>query len=340
MSPSRRRVLVGLALTGLALPRPLLAAGATVKRVLVQREPIFNEKGRKRLAKLFANQGLVEGRDIAIEFVDLGDGDWPENEVVNAARKAVQSRPDVILAWGESAPLFKRLTADIPIVFHTLDMDPVRVGLVESLNLPGGNVTGTLDGGLDVVEKCWELAKDVRPSIKRFGTLIDDLPDGLLADLRIHQERAAKRLGVQRVEIRVPLAAPFPQVERAIASAKVEALDISLSVEHPRWEKELMAALVRMRIVGVWPTLVLVVRGGLLSVMGNGNESREVAVQMAAKILRGAPASQIPIYNVKTFVTSINLRTADAMRLEIPSAVLLRANWVMEKDGTSKGVQW
>ena len=101
-----------------------------------------------------------------------------------------------------------------------------------------------------------------------------------------------------------------------------------------------MKALVRMRIVGIWATLALVFSGGLLSVMGNGDESRLVALDIAASILRGARPADIPVYEVKTLVTSINLRTAHAMGLEIPRSALVRANWVMEVDGSWKPVQW
>jgi len=340
MSPGRRRVLAALALALSAGLRPSSGAG-TLKRIVVQRDNEFNEKRRKRIAKLFADHGFVEGRDISIEFLDLGFGEMPPPDREKAVKRAIASRPDLILAWGDDALLFKRFTSEIPIVFQTMSFDPVRMGLVASLQRPGGNVTGTLDGGLGVIEKCWELAKDLRPGLKRFGTLVDDgLPMDELQGIREHQERAAKRLGVKRVEIFLSASAPFSQIERAIAAAKVEALDVSTSVEDPPWVEQLMAALIRTRILGVWATLQHVFRGGLLSVSGNGFETREVAVQMAAKILRGANPAQIPVYDVKTFVTSINLRTAHAMGLEVPRAVLMRANFVMEKDGTWKPVQW
>ena len=307
----------------------------------MQADHEFNEKRRKRVAKLFADQGFVEGRDIAIEFLDLGLGGMPQAQRERAARQVVASRPALILAWGDDAALFRRFTGDIPIVFQTLSTDPVRMGVVASLQRPGGNVTGTMDGGLDTIEKGWELAKDMRPGVKRFGTLMDDALSGdELRDIREYQESAARRLGVSRVEIMVPAVAPFARIEKAIAAAKVDALDVMTSIEDPPWIEELMAALIRMRIVGVWGTLALVFRGGLLSVSGNGFETREVAVQMAAKVLRGTHPGEIPVYSVKTFVTSINLRTAHAMGLDVPRAVLVRANWVMERDGTWKPVQW
>ena len=130
------------------------------KRVVVQSEPIFNEKRRARLVKNFADRGFIDGRDISIEIVDFGSD---PREYLARARSVVASRPDLIIAAGDDAAMFKQFTSEIPIVFHTLGADPVRLGLVRSLRHPGGNLTGTLDGSAVLPPKAWSWPRKYAP---------------------------------------------------------------------------------------------------------------------------------------------------------------------------------
>src|SRR5258706_4736984 len=161
----------------------------------------MNEDSRPLVAKWFAEDGLVDGRDLVLEFVVL-DEITDLAEIERRARAIVASRPDAILVSPHvDATLFKRLTRDVPIVFWALSGDAVRMGLVESLRRPGGNITGTSDRSIELMARSYQLFKELRPGLKRVGTLMDD---GMTDDDRVlareAQGPAAKRLGLQRVE--------------------------------------------------------------------------------------------------------------------------------------------
>lgn len=282
----------------------------------------------------FAAEGFVEGRDIVLEPMGLHEIVTRGESFEPRAREIVADRPDVIFVVGAGGPFplfLKRITSEVPVVFWSLGVDPIRIRLVKSLRAPGGNVTGTAWPEPDVfVLKSWEILKELRPGARRIGVLFGPrLPgDVWIESLVVAQVQAAARLGLERVEIRVPEDQGFAVLEKAIRAAGVDLLDPETGVEW-KWRPELMSYVERVAIPTVWDE-AWVPKGGLVSLTASYEEMCREGVRMVARILRGAKPAELPIYQARQFAIALNLRTARAMKLEVPHHLLLSATRLVQ----------
>ena len=317
-----------LSIPWLCLPAAVLAQQpARVARVVFAQNN--SEGARKRFRALFAEYGWVEGRNIALSFVDIVEA--PKAEAEARAREVVASRPDaiVIIASPEIA-LLKRLTKDIPIVFYNLGYDPARLGLVESVRRPGGNVTGTSLHFERLGAKAWEMLKEILPAIKRGGVLREpiDLEDEVLRGMdsinREAWQTAASRLGIEIREIVVPEKATLAMAEEAIRKSKSDALFISMN------PPGLIAFLEKARIPACGVRFAFARNGGLLAVSFDWEEGDKQAVAIVARTLRGESPAAIPVYQHNTYGFAVNLRTARAMGITIPASIRIQATEVIE----------
>lgn len=321
----RRQALQAIAACVLAPSWASNAAAPSPPRVAIQN--ISGWKGRDLWRAHFAEEGLVDGRDVELAFVQLGGKPMVAEP---RARELVASRPRVIVVpGGELIGLFKGLTREIPIVFYSFGQSPVQHGYVDSYSRPGGNVTGTTNQGTEVIALGWELLKRMRPGARRAGALLEE---GLLATpfasgVREAQARAAVSLGLEQVEIVVHRDAGFAPVEEAIHRGRIDLLAVWA---YAPWLPELMALVEREAIPTLWESTGMVKAGGLMSVLGNFAEAMRASVSIVASILRGREPATIPVREVTGIDIAINLRTARAMKLAIPPDILLRANRVFE----------
>ncbi|HET7730871.1 MAG TPA: ABC transporter substrate-binding protein [Usitatibacter sp.] len=321
----RRQALQAIAACVLVPSFPSRAAAPSRPRVAIQN--ISGWKGRDRWRAHFAEEGLVDGRDVDLEFVRLG-GEPAVTEP--RARALVASRPRVIVVpGGELIGLFKGLTRDIPIVFYSFGQNPVHHGFVDSYSRPGGNVTGTTNQGAEVVPLGWQLLSRMRPGARRVGSLMDEemLASPWAPVVRETWRRAAVSLGLEQVEIVVRGDAGFAPVQEAIRRARIDLLAVGT---YAPWLPELMAFVEKEAIPALWVTVKMVEAGGLMSVLGSFDEAMRASVSIVASILRGREPGTIPVREVTGIDIAINLRTARAMKLAIPPDILLRANRVFE----------
>jgi putative ABC transport system substrate-binding protein len=326
-SASRRTFLLCAALLATGAAR---AQAAPPKRVVMVVDWIATPNLRQARTRWFAAEGLVERRDVVVEYAELPKIRAPA-EMETRARAIVSSRPDVIVIdASEHIALFRRLTSDIPLVFVNLPMDPVRVGMVENLRRPGGNLTGTMNQDTELFAKAWEMAKELRPTLRRVGFLVDDgVPAAFLDLAREDAAAIGARLQIEFVQIIVPRGAAFADAERAIRAAKVDGLTDGFS-EDPTWLPDLIRFLVRANIVPVVGDADAVRLGSLLAVQTNTQRGARDAVTIAAKILRGARPGDIPVHVNRDVIVSINLGTARAMGIKVPESMRVRANLVIE----------
>ncbi len=323
-----RRTLLALGAIALCRPATVLAQNpARIARVVFAQNN--SERARKRFRALFAEYGWVEGRNIALSFVDIVGA--PKAEAEARAREVVASRPDAILIVGSTEiGIFKRLTKDIPIVFYNLGFDPARLGLVESLRRPGGNITGTALHFERLWAKAWEMLKEIHPAMKRGGVLGEpiDLDDEVERGMdSIHRDAwraAASRLGIEIREIVVPEKATLAMAEEAIRKSKSDALVIWM--EPPG----LIAFLEKARIPACGLRFAFAQNGGLLAVSFDWEEGDKQAVAIVARILRGESPATIPVYQHNDYGFAVNLRTARAMGITIPAAIRIQATEVIE----------
>lgn len=288
-----------------------------------QEEAPFLEPFRASLRDL----GYVEGRNIALEL--RFPAERPEL-FASMARELAERRVDVLVAVSPlAAAAAKRATSTIPIVF-VIHPNPVEAGIVASLAYPGGNITGlsNLIGGLS--GKQIELLREIIPGLKHVAVLV--MPAFGPAGPRFADEAAAAavRLGVE--VIRLDVATP-DDFEHAFAELRRRSADAVLlaptSIFFPERERIARIAIAhRLPTVGVNEVMV---RSGLFLWYGpNFQNLFRQAAQYVDRILKGANPAELPVQQPTKLELVINLASAKAMGLDLPPAVLARADEVVE----------
>lgn len=274
-----------------------------------------------------AKRGYVAGRNLVLEM-RLGQGDRPE-QLDKLAAELAALKPDLIYAARGtlSALAAKRATTTIPIVFYSSG-DPVAMGLVASLARPGGNVTGNSVQGFDLVTKAVELLAETLPKVQRIAYL---QPEGSRAmpwypQLLRSMESAARARGATVEFIDV---ASIDAIEALVARLARQHFDAAIVVDFPLFRPHLerIAELfIRHRLPAYGNA-----HDGFLMHYG---EQRLTLARMAAayvdRILKGARPAELPVEQISTFEMVINLKTARALGLSVPAAVMLRASRVIE----------
>jgi putative tryptophan/tyrosine transport system substrate-binding protein len=276
---------------------------------------------RERLREL----GWIEGRTVAIEYR------WAEglpDRLAEIAAEFVRLKVDVVLAAGTEAALAaKQATSVTPIVFSTAG-DPVGTGLVASLARPGGNVTGLSNQATDTVGKRLELSREVVPSLSRLAVLANA---GYSAGaLEISQLQAmARTLGFEVVPLEIRRTediAPALESLKGGAEALYVVGDPLINFNRMRINTFALAA----RLPTIFAQREYLEAGGLISYGPNFSDLSWRAGNFVDKILRGAKPADLPVEQPTKFDLVINLITARAFGLTVPSSLLARADEVIE----------
>ena len=274
--------------------------------------------------------GWIEGQNIAIE---RRSAEGQLDRLPDLAAELVRLKVDVIAAATALAvAAARRATRTIPIVMLTVT-DPVGRGFVTSLSRPGGNVTGVTYGvGTDTFGKGLELLREAVPRIRRVAVLSN--PDGPTQSLIVTSIRSTARslgLQLQLVDARGP--AQFDAAFAAMAKEDAEALLVVTDPTYllPGAAARLADLAIKSRLPSMHSQRPPVEAGGLMSY----GPSIVVLFRRAAvhvdKILKGARPADLPVEQPTTFELVINLRTAKALGLTIPPAVLARADEIIHQ---------
>jgi putative ABC transport system substrate-binding protein len=269
--------------------------------------------------------GWIEGRTVVIEYR------WAEGRSESFAEFAaefVRLKVDVIVTSGTALIIAaKQATSLIPIVF-ALAGDPVGTGLVTSLARPGGNVTGLSSQTTDLAAKRVELLREVLPGLRRLAIMAN--VGSLASVLAMGEVRAAARtfgLEVATLEIRrAQDIAPAFDALKGSAEALYVAADPLVFSNRVRLATFTLAA----RLPTIYTSREFVEGGGLMSYGPNLPDLFRRAADFVDKILRGAKPRDLPVEQPTKFELVINLTTAKALGLAIPTSFLLRADEVIE----------
>ena len=270
--------------------------------------------------------GYIEGQNIAIEvrFANGRLGQLPE-----LAAKLVRLKLDVIVTPGTPASMAaKQATSTIPIVFAGV-ADAVGAGLVGNFARPGGNMTGLTSISAELGGKRLELLKEVVPKASRVAVLYNPADRANVLVLKDLQGSApALGLTLQPFEVREPgeFERAFVAMTRKRAQALFGATGV-LTTEHRQAIVDLAA---KSRIPAMWGDREFVDAGGLMSYAGNFYGQVRRAAAYVDKILKGAKPGDLPVQQPTTFELVINLKTAKALGLTIPSSVLFGATEVIQ----------
>jgi putative ABC transport system substrate-binding protein len=271
--------------------------------------------------------GFIEGRNVAIEYrYAEGHYDW----LPALAADLVARKVDVIFANGGSAPALaaKAATATIPIVFET-GGDPVKAGLVASLNRPGGNLTGVSWTASALSAKRLDLLHQLVPKASVIGLLVN--PNYPEASLQVRDLKdAAGALGLQ---ISVANADTESGVDSAIASLAQQGVGGLLVANDPFFSSrhaQIVALAARYALPASYSLREDVAAGGLISYGTSLPDQFRQGGLYTGRILKGAPPAELPVTLPTTFSLVINLKTAKALGLTIPPGILAIADEVIE----------
>ncbi len=268
--------------------------------------------------------GYVEGRTITVDF-RYAEG--RAERLPALALELVALGPDIVFALGGDVSVAAvRATRTIPVVF-TSSADPVQLGFVQSLARPGGNATGVTFLLDELASKRLELLKEAAPRVSRVAFLWN--PDHIDNELR-EAERAASTLGVQLQRLALHRPSDIEGALRAAADARAEALYVvssRLTVRHLAAFTD-FARTQRVPLAGGWGAWARA--GGLLSYGPNLEVMMRRAVGYVDRILKGAKPADLPVEQPTKFELAVNLKTAKALGLELPLAMLARADEVIE----------
>jgi putative ABC transport system substrate-binding protein len=270
--------------------------------------------------------GYVEGQNIALE------SRWAEGKyerLPDLAAELVRLKVDVIVATTSPAvQAAKEATTTIPIVMAYI-IDPVATGFVVTLARPGGNITGLSMMAPDLVRKQMELLNEVVPKISRVAILWNPVNPAGTPQLR-ETEVAARALGVrlQPLEARGPqeIDSAFAAMSRAGAGALVVLGDAMLISRRT----QIVALTAKRRMPAVYGQREYAEAGGLMAYSANRFDSYRRAAVYVDKILKGTKPADLPIEQPTKFELVVNMKTAKALGLTIPPALLLRADHLIE----------
>jgi putative ABC transport system substrate-binding protein len=324
---NRRRLVIALG-AATVMPRTTLAQSKP-KPILIGYLSLGG--GARPVAFSILRQSLMSlGWKEGVEFTL--DARWAEGQTQRLrplAEELAARRPAVIVAAGvRAAQAATKAAPNIPIVVFTL-ADPVAAGLAASFARPGGMVTGVTALAIETSGKHLELLFDCVPKIRRIGILMD--PTAANAALwRNNLQRTAARLSVAT---HFAEAASRTDVETALSrlvQQEIEALVVMFSdVFYPELEAISKFALVRR-----WPVASslsrLVELGALLSYSGDQSATYGRVAYYVDRILKGAKPGDLPIEQSATFELAINLKTAKALGITIPPAVMVQATNLIE----------
>jgi putative tryptophan/tyrosine transport system substrate-binding protein len=275
-----------------------------------------------------AQIGFVEGQNVSIEY-RWARGDY--DQLSTLAADLVNRQVAVIAAngGGRSALAAKSATRTIPIVFTFGDGDPVKYGLVDSINHPGGNITGiTLIAGA-MEPKRLELLREIAPKATSIHILVNPNNAGVLQDIPI-VAAAAGKAGVDFQVVQAgtdsEIDAAFAEMARERAQAIMVANDGFLTIRAP----QIVALAARYGLPAIYPWREYAAVGGLLSYGASIREAYRQSGLYVGEILKGTKPAELPVQQPTKFELVINLKTAKALRLDVPTSILLRADEVIE----------
>src|SRR5262245_1882707 len=286
-------------------------------------------EGQARLAAFLQGLqqlGWTDGRNVQI---DVRWGASDADVTRKYAAELLTLAPDAILTNGELAvAIFQQATHTVPIVFGSV-VDPVSAGFVESLAQPGGNITGFTVFEYGVSVKWLELLKEIAPRVKRVAILRDPSTAGGSGQLGAIQG-VAPSLGFELRPIDVRHVGDIERALGAFARASNGGLIVAASVAAVNYRDLIVALAARHRLPAVYSQRVFVTAGGLISYGPDRVDQFRRAAAYVDRILKGAKPGDLPVQAATKYDLAINLKTAKMLGLELPLALLARADEVIE----------
>jgi putative ABC transport system substrate-binding protein len=237
----------------------------------------------------------------------------------------------VIIAAGSTAGALavKAATTTIPIVFEA-GIDPIAAGLVPSLNRPGGNVTGVTSLNVLVNPKRLELLHELKPDVKAVGLLVNPANPSITEPVLPEMRAAARTLGLELHILQASADGDFDLMFARLAQLGAGGLVIVSEPFFVSQGTRLAALALRHRIPTIFYTREFAAAGGLASYGGDVTESHRLCGRYAGRILKGEKPADLPVQQVTRVELIINLKSAQALGIDVPRQLIARADEVIE----------
>jgi putative tryptophan/tyrosine transport system substrate-binding protein len=271
--------------------------------------------------------GFISGRNVKIEY-RWARGDY--GRLPALAAELVQRRVTVLVATGGDPSAFaaKEATASIPVIF-TMGGDPVKDGIIQSFNRPGGNVTGAVVLSDAMEQKRFGILQEIVPDVARFGAIVNpNFPPsaGQTRDLEDAALKLGRKLFVANASNDAELETAFTALLRERVGALLVASDPYFDTRRGR----IVAFAAQNRLPAIYQFREYAIEGGLISYGPSITDAyRQVGIY-AARILKGEKPADLPALRPTKFDFVINLKTAEALGLSIAPSIQLRADEVIE----------
>ncbi|MEO6624857.1 MAG: ABC transporter substrate-binding protein [Burkholderiaceae bacterium] len=274
--------------------------------------------------------GYEEGRNVAYERRFTEGRDDGHGPPISLYSELLEARVDVVLTFGDKQTVVAKNVAasTIPIVMLYSDA-PVEIGLIKSLSRPGGNITGVTTAGIESAQKSLQMLRDIVPTAKHLGVLLDPTYSVSRLYIRAYQQAAA----VMGCKLTILLSHTLDHLDFSLASMVKDRLDALLvSGEGVVYANRarIIAFVALQRVPAMYVHAQYVTEGGLISRNPDAAERTHRVAAIIHRIFKGEKPADIPVEQPTKFKVTINLKTAKAMDLTIPQSVRLQATEVIE----------
>ena len=271
--------------------------------------------------------GYLEGQNVSIEH-RWGQGQYDRLPTLLADLIARQVAVIIVTGGTAAALAAKSATGTIPIVF-AIGGDPVKFGLVASLNRPGGNVTGVSFLSNTLVSKRFELLNETIPKATRIGFLLNPANPNAEADTTAAQQ-AAGTFGHELLTVTATTADDFDSAFRSLVEQRSEALVVFPDALFSSSRDRIVGFAARHMLPSIYSSREYVLTGGLMSYGADQADAYRLAGTYAARILKGEKPAELPVQQSTKIELTLNLKTAKALGLTFPITLLGRADEVVE----------
>ncbi len=276
--------------------------------------------------RVLKEAGYVEGQNVTIEY-RWADGHY--DRLPALAAELVHRQVTVITAGGNvAAQAAKAATAVIPIVF-TSGADPVWSGLVQSLSRPGANLTGASLVAAELAVKRLEVIRELLPHARVVALIVNPNYPGAESEMA-EVEAAGPVIGLQIQKAKAGDVSALETAFATISQRRVDAFTVGTDGFFVNQREQIAALAARYAVPGIYPFPDFPAAGGLASYGASLADAYRQAGVYTGRVLKGAKPADLPITQPVKFELVINLKTAKALGLTIPPAILSRANEVIE----------
>jgi putative tryptophan/tyrosine transport system substrate-binding protein len=277
--------------------------------------------------KGLSEAGFVEGRNVTLQY-HSADGDY--GRLPELAADLVRRQVAVIAAIGGTATAVaaKRATSTIPVVFN-IGADPIELGLVNSLNHPGTNMTGVVVLSTELAGKRLQLLKELLPSATAFALLVNPTNPAHEPEAKVAQE-AARLLGVHLDVLRASNTAEIETAFDALDGLKASGLIVAVDALFTAQSEQIVKLSAEHEMPAVFGWRAFTEVGGLMSYAPNIAEGYRSVGILVGRILKGDKPADLPVEQVTKIEFIVNLKTARTLGLNFPLPLIGRANEVIE----------